>query len=60
MPGLWILILADFGGRSSRAALVSLFFMLVGRQKERQKFLQVFSEMFSPLGKRLLRQCIKG
>lgn len=38
MPGLWILILADFWGRNSRAALVRvriyLFFMLAGRQAE--------------------------
>lgn len=61
---MWILIFTDFGERSLWAALVGvrfyLFFMLLGRQKARQKFCKPPQKCFLFWGRRFLRQHIKG
>lgn len=54
------MIFTDFGERTSWAALVwvrlYLFFMLLGRQKARQKFCKPPQKCFLFWGKRFLRQ----
>lgn len=61
---MWILIFTDFGERSLWAALAGvrfyLFFMLLGRQKVRQKFCKPPQKCFLFWGTRFLRQHVKG
>lgn len=54
MPGLWVLILADVGGRYSCAALVTVRISCLQAGRRRDKsFWKSSQKCFSALGKRL-------